>query len=671
MIIQAKATKESPAQTDPAQRYTLKNTEKKSKTPYILGLMFTSLLVYLKSMFPSLGQQDEDAEAAAATDATDMVPETLSVAEQLPPGLDPEPTGTTPPQAVGSGRALVELQAPAEFMLIESPVVEFMVSEPGIGFADFSQFGVGRRATNDNNDTGIGIPPEPVRPVIPGPVTPPPDGPGDPDDPGDTDGGDPDGPGDPDDPSDPPGDGDEDHECPHECNGTSDCDEEEEANRAPRVSGPVYLMDVSGCAILAIGLADLLRNAVDPDGDELSVRNLSISSGNLTASAEGWIFQGGPQLQGLVTITYQVTDGELSVDQTAYFSVLRNRIEGTCEADIIVGTMCADEIDGMEGSDNIDARAGHDIVSGGAGNDHIVAGAGDDVVFAGSGNDIVFGGDGDDHVSGGSGDDRLFGEQGDDIIFGEAGDDSLSGGKGDDILDGGEGDDALEGGEGNDVLTGGAGRDLVKAGAGDDVIVDGYGEDKNLGGGGDDHVIAALDDSDDHHDGGDGRDTLDYSRTTQGVELDLVEGEARGAEIATDAIACFEAVIGGAGDDRITIDDAVAMVLTGGEGDDIFEFASSQEHAPTTHTILDFEVGDRIRMSKYDLFEKMLDELEDQFEAIYGDDIDEDDIPIRYRHDRTDELNRTLVEADFNDDDVWETTIVLDGHRVLVVVEHA
>ena len=75
-------------------------------------------------------------------------------------------------------------------------------------------------------------------------------------------------------------------------------------------------------------------------------------------------------------------------------------------------------------------------------------------------------------------------------------------------------------------------------------------------------------------------------------------------------------------------------------------------------------------MSKYDLFEKVMDEIEEQFEAIYGDDIDDDNASIRYSHDRTEELNRTLGEADLNDGDIWETTIVLDGHRMLVVVEH-
>jgi hypothetical protein len=131
--------------------------------------------------------------------------------------------------------------------------------------------------------------------------------------------------------------------------------------------------------------------------------------------------------------------------------------------------------------------------------------------------------------------------------------------------------------------------------------------------------------------------------------------------------------VGGSGDDHIIADASVAAVLAGGGGADIFEFASVPD-APITrteHRILDFEVGDRVRLSKYDLFERVFDELEDRFEGIYGDDFDDDDVSIRYRHDRTDELNRTIIEADFNSDDIWETTISLEGHRALIVIEQA
>ena len=288
-----------------------------------------------------------------------------------------------------------------------------------------------------------------------------------------------------------------------------------------------------------------------------------------------------------------------------------------------------------------------------------MAGDGDDTVFAGAGNDIVFGGRGHDRLSGGDGDDRLHGGEGDDILFGDAGDDLLEGGAGDDILDGGSGDDLLDGGEG------------------DDVLIDGEGSDQVLGGAGDDRIAAAADGEPDVYDGGDGHDTLDYSATEAGVTVDLVAGVATGGEIGEDTVKSVEAVIGGSGDDHLIASADVAATFTGGDGDDIFEFlppgadAQADETPALAHTVIDFTVGDRVRMSKYDIFERALDRLEDRFEEIYGDDFDDDDIAIRYRHDRTDELSRTVIEADANGDGTWETTIAIEGHRVLVIIEHA
>jgi hypothetical protein len=89
------------------------------------------------------------------------------------------------------------------------------------------------------------------------------------------------------------------------------------------------------------------------------------------------------------------------------------------------------------------------------------------------------------------------------------------------------------------------------------------------------------------------------------------------------------------------------------------------------HEILDFKVGDLIRMSKYDLFEEVFDGLQDRFEQIYGDDLKSGDIPLRFTHEGDDEMQRTVIEADFDDDDVYETTISLQGHHVFVVVENA
>ena len=787
MIINVKGTKEQDRQADPAQRYELKNEERRSRTPYAIGLLLTGIALYLKSMMPLFSRQE--GEGAASSQEPESAPEpqmTLlpapEAAPQEPSKEDAEAEKAFP---VGSGEQLFELTPPMTFLTVDSPAIDFPVPKKASIWGGFLARPLPALAANDNAA------------AIPLPQTPSPgagDGSGlddaDPDDAGPDNAG----------PNDKDGGNGEENEDDGE-------DEDEDAvNRAPRVSGPVYLNDVSGCAILAIAMSELLQNASDPDGDALSIRNLTVSSGTLTQSGDGWLFRGGPQMEGMVTVSYEITDGQLSVDQVAYFSVVRSVIDGSAGDDLILGTPCADEIDAGAGDDNVDARGGDDRISAGAGNDHIVAGDGNDVVLAGAGDDIVFGGRGSDHLSGGSGNDRLYGEEGDDILFGDAGHDALGGGSGRDILHGGDGHDRLEGGAGDDILLagrgddsadggegadlidGGAGDDRLAGGAGDDFLVDGTGTDvveggagadriipthddaadrfdggvgqdildyssstaavfvdveaglaaaesmiadaiggfetvlggagndrlsgdsadetlsggagddtldgkaggdRLLGGEGDDviadgsgsdiveagsgndHILAAADSQDDHYDGGEGCDVLDYSETIKGVTVNLAEGEACGEEIGNDTITSVEAVVGGKGEDHF-IAGGGSVSLTGGEGDDVFEFFGAEaQSGGTSHLILDFTVGDRIRMSKYDLFEEVLDAFEDRFEDIYGDDFDDEDIPIRFSHDRTDEIARTRVEADLNNDDIWETTIYLQGHHLLMIVEHA
>ncbi len=549
-----------------------------------------------------------------------------------------------------------------------------------------------------------------------------------------------------------------------------DDDDDEVANRAPRVTGPVTLHDVFGCAAVVIGLSELLRNATDPDGDALTIKNLSVSSGTITQTAGGWSFAAA--LLGPVTLTYEITDGALTVIQKAYFNVVESLpILGTAGADMLVGTECANDIDGGCGDDNIDARGGNDTVVGGDGDDHIVAGNGGDSVRADDGNDIVFGGDGDDWMSGGKGNDRLFGGEGRDVVFGDSGDDTIDGEAGDDLLFGGagndviaggtgedklfgeQGNDRLEGGADADILSGGADEDVVLAeagddtvigdadqaadsydggegddlidysavtssvsvdlvegeasgaeigtdaiagfeavatgsgddtvtgsdadeaiatGAGDDTVADGGGSDAVDTGAGDDIVKAALDTVADTYQGGEGRDTLDYSTTLSGVYIDLNEKTATGVEIGTDQVAGFEAIVGGAGNDTFVVVSDAPVSLTGGEGEDVFEFqAATVDNAAgaVVHDILDFMVGDRLKVDKYEIFEHVMDTLEDRFEDIYGDKVAEEDLPIRIRHEQTDNVRQTFIDVDFDEDDVYDMTINIAGDHVLLVVD--
>lgn len=459
-------------------------------------------------------------------------------------------------------------------------------------------------------------------------------------------------------------------------------------NRAPRTNGPVHLQDVAGCQVLLISMLALLAGATDADGDRLSITNLSSTSGTLTRTDDGgWVFARDDGMLGEVTLTYTISDGTASVQQTAYFSVIEPPpIIGSTGDDNLLGTQCVDVIDGRAGNDNIDARGGNDIIFGGSGDDHIIAGAGNDTVHAGAGNDVVFAGLNNDIIFGGSGDDRLYGEDGNDTILGEDGNDLISGGLGDDIavggigndtlhgdagndaLDGGEGDDSASGGVGNDVIVGAAGDDDLLGDEGNDVISDGAGRDNVHGGASDDHVVAAADAVDDTYDGGDGQDRLDYSTATLSITVDLGSGTAEGADVGRDMISAFEEIVTGSGDDHI-VAGSTSVSMTGGGGNDTFEFQRPEEdeQAMTVRKITDFTVGDRIVAATYEIryFDEddVEDALSDMFEDIYL--AEGDKRPVRFRFEDLDNDQRTLIDVHDRPDAEDFYTIEVVGHHQL------
>ena len=772
MIINVKGTKGGgPAdEAESRERYELKE-RRLSKLPLAFGALILGVAAYLKAAMPSWSRRPTEDEPPFRPEQDDEPRLKIVDSSMLEASLEPVEQGESDPEAgpsypIGSSGFLDWSLQPAQFLSVDEPSLSFPVMPiERADVSDVMRFGGPFLVANDNvppvgrdtaGGTGRGRSStsdgwQPERPPV-----------------------------------------------------RDDDDDEDDrprtpVNRAPRVSGPVYLHDVSGCAAVLIGLSELLANATDPDGDLLWISNLMVSSGTITWTANGWLYNGSGL--GPVTVTYAITDGKATIIQHAYFSVVRNSIIGTEGDDMLVGTACADDIKGL---------GGNDLIDGGAGDDNIVGGAGNDILRGGDGNDIILGGAGNDQISGGAGDDRLFGDDGNDTIFGDDGNDQISGGSGndalfggagndiisgdagDDTIEGNDGDDRLAGGDGNDVISGGDGNDSIDGGKGSDFLLDGAGQDTVSGGEGDDHVVVALDGDRDTYEGGAGADTLDLSLTEHGVDVDLAQGSADGCEIGDNAVAGFEAVTGGsgadtlagsnagetlaggAGDDRIdghggddvldggsgddvlhdgagrdTVtagdgndvvhaaadgdddfydggngsdtldysasdngividlnagtasgddigDDTIsgfetvvggsgddhfvagsqAVVVEGGAGSDTFEFtappASPAGPASTVlHAIVDFEPGDRIRMSKYDLFEEVFDELEDQFESIYGKRVDEDDARIRYRYERSETIDRTVIEADIDRDSIYETTIHLDGHRAIVIVEHA
>lgn len=181
---------------------------------------------------------------------------------------------------------------------------------------------------------------------------------------------------------------------------------------------------------------------------------------------------------------------------------------------------------------------GDDVLRGTDGTDVIVARGGDDIISGFNETDIICAGRGDDTVWGGSYDDYIRGGRGNDRLYGQ--DDGFNG-------------DQLNGGPGNDFLNGG--------------------KTRNANGS---YFSAA--------------DTVDYSTSAHGVDVNLDIGVARGE--GRDTFTNIGSVVGspfndrvyagtGApavyvvatweGDDILTLDRG-ASYLTGGNGDDTYNF---------------------------------------------------------------------------------------------------
>lgn len=367
-------------------------------------------------------------------------------------------------------------------------------------------------------------------------------------------------------------------------------------NRAPRNSGPVYLGDVGSAATLAIALSHLLVNSSDPDGDPLSVTMGPSSLGSVEPHGGNWRFVADSEHLGEVRISYEISDGTVSVTQTAVLNVVENRFDGTEGADLMLGTEGRDRILAMAGDDNIAGFAGRDIVHGGAGDDNIAGGSGHDTLFGEDGNDIISGGSGDDRIWGGAGEDRLYGEDGNDEVHGDAGNDLVDGGDGHDTLTGGDGDDLLLAGAGDDLAAGGEGADLLQGEDGADVLFGDAGEDQLFGGAGEDLLFGGLgadlldggtandiltgDDGDDTLLGNDGDDVAlagDGDDSVHGgAGNDHLSGDSGNDTLAGGMGA--DTVLGGQGEDTIMLDaDSVADLLVGGDGSDVLVVATDAQ----------------------------------------------------------------------------------------------
>ena len=110
--------------------------------------------------------------------------------------------------------------------------------------------------------------------------------------------------------------------------------------------------------------------------------------------------------------------------------------------------------------------------------------------------------------------------------------------------------------------------------------------------------------------------------------------------------------------------------MTGGDGDDTFEFHRRDDDQPTmtVRKITDFTVGDRIVAATYQISFLEEDGLEeavsDMFDDIYLS-TDGDNRPVRFRFEEVDSDQMTLVDVHDRPDTDDFFTIELAGHHHL------
>ena len=214
-------------------------------------------------------------------------------------------------------------------------------------------------------------------------------------------------------------------------------------------------------------------------------------------------------------------------------------------------------------TDVTDALAGNDVVTlsntqnvgvafnAGAVDDTIIGSTGGDIINGGADNDTLRGRDGNDTLDGGAngaaGDSADLSDATGAIVL------TLDATGGAVVTAAGIGTDTLIGienvigGAAGDHLTGNAGNNVLSGGGGDDVLIGGAGNDTLNGGA--------------------NTDIADYSAATGAINVILIGGNGAvngGLEVGTDTLISIEKVIGGAGNDVFTIDNAVSV--TGGAG---------------------------------------------------------------------------------------------------------
>ena len=210
-------------------------------------------------------------------------------------------------------------------------------------------------------------------------------------------------------------------------------------------------------------------------------------------------------------------------------------VNGTSGADYYIGTkFTGDALLGHGGNDRLEGGAGADEIDGGEGTGDTAefrfatAGVAANLTTnTGTAGDAA----GDVYV----GIENFYGSRYNDALVGDAGVNRLTGWTGNDVLDGADGADILDGDAGNDILIGGAGADALL--------------------------------------GGSEIDTVDYSRATGAVTVNLANGTGSGSDAQGDTYSSIENVVGSNFGD-IFIGNAAANAFQGLGGNDSYHVSA-------------------------------------------------------------------------------------------------
>ncbi|WP_417259119.1 Hint domain-containing protein [Celeribacter sp.] len=126
-------------------------------------------------------------------------------------------------------------------------------------------------------------------------------------------------------------------------------------------------------------------------------------------------------------------------------------------------------------------------------------------------------------------------------------------------------DDVVDAGDGDDIIDAGLGDDIINAGNGDDTIIGGVGADQNNGGA--------------------GQDTIDYSGSDAGVNVDLALGTYSGGYAEGDTGSGLDGIIGSDFDDTLIGFDGMSTdpiagytnIFYGGDGNDYLDGAGGDD----------------------------------------------------------------------------------------------